>query len=350
MSEWLQFLSQHGACLSLETPRQVITFNGPNINSARDSDFFAPLTDLGLIAVTGDEAAHFLHNQLTNDVENLGSDDVRLAGYCTPKGRLLATLLCWRFGETIMLQLPRQIQTTIQKRLQMFVLRAKAKLRDASDEYVVLGLVGEAASTALEAWFPQSPASPYEKTESEAGTLIRLANADGLPRFQWITSSSIAIEAWPQLTGTLRTAGPSEWRLSEIHAGIPGVTQTTQEQFVPQMINFDLIGGVNFRKGCYPGQEIVARSQYLGKIKRRMLLATVESADATPGMDVFAAVDPGQPCGMIVNAEMCGVNQMDCLVEMKVTANDNGTVYLGAVDGAVLQFKPLPYASSDPAC
>jgi folate-binding protein YgfZ len=349
VNEWLQFLVQQGAGLSDETPPQVLAFDGLGINSTQGSDFAAPLTDLGLIALTGEEAAHFLHNQLTSDVENLGSAEACLAGYCTAKGRLLATLLCWRTGDVIMLQLPRQIQAAVQKRLQMFVLRAKAKLRDASDEYVVLGLAGHAASNALTAWFPQLPAAPYHKQESDAGTLIRVADADGAPRYQWITSSAAAINAWPVLTGTLSAAGPCAWRLSEIHAGVPCVTQATQEQFVPQMINFELIGGVNFKKGCYPGQEIVARSQYLGKLKRRMLLASVASAVARPGTEVFAADDPDQPCGMIVNAEISGANQMDCLVEIKVAAADRGTVHLGAADGAPLQFKPLPYALTDPA-
>lgn len=349
LSEWLQFLVQHGAGISDGTPSQVLSFGGLKTDSAMGGDFVAPLTDLGLIALTGDEAARFLHSQLTNDVENLDCSEVRLGGYCSPKGRLLATLLYWRTADAILLQLPRQIQAPVQKRLQMFVLRAKAKLRDASDEYAVLGLAGDKASKALTEWFPQMPAAPYGKQESDAGTLIRLANADGVPRFQWITASATAIKLWPLLTRTLRAAGPATWRLSEIHAGIPGITQATQEQFVPQMINYELIGGVDFKKGCYPGQEIVARSQYLGKLKRRTLLASVASAIARPGMEVFAAADPDQPCGMIVNAELSGTDQMDCLVEIKVAAADNGAVYLGAANGAALQFKPLPYALPDPA-
>jgi folate-binding protein YgfZ len=341
-NEWLQFLVQHGACLNNETPPLILSFNAREADNTPGSDFAAPLTDLGIIAVTGEEAAHFLHGQLTNNMENMGSAEARLAGYCSPKGRLLATLLCWRSGDALMLQLPRQILAATQKRLQMFVLRAKARLQDVSDEYVVLGMAGYQAEKALTAWFPQLPSSPYQIQESGAGTLIRLTDVDGAPRFQWITSSAVAIEAWPILTRALTPAGPPAWRLSEVRAGIPGVTLATQEQFVPQMINFELIGGVNFKKGCYPGQEIVARSQYRGKLKRRMLLASVASAAARPGTEVFDAADPDQPCGMIVNAEISGTNQMDCLVEMKVEAADD-PVHLGSVNGPVLQFKPLPY-------
>ncbi len=348
-NEWLQFLARHGAALSNEAPLQVLGFTVAQSESAASNDFVAPLTDLGLIEASGEEAARFLHSQLTNDVENLDSAGARLAGYCSPKGRLLATLLYWRRGDTILLQIPRQIQPAVQKRLQMFILRAKVKLRDVSDECVALGLAGNAAGEALTAWFPHLPPAPNAIQESAAGTLIRLADASDAPRFQWIAPLAVAIEAWPVLTRTLRAVAPAAWRLSQIRAGIPLVTQATQEQFVPQMINFELIGGVNFKKGCYPGQEIVARSQYLGKLKRRMLLATVADAQVRPGMEVFSAADPEQPCGMIVNAEASGTNQVDCLVEVKIAAADGNTVHVGTAHGAALQFMPLPYGFPDPA-
>jgi folate-binding protein YgfZ len=131
--------------------------------------------------------------------------------------------------------------------------------------------------------------------------------------------------------------------LSAIHAGVPQVSQPTQEQFVPQMINFELIGGVNFRKGCYPGQEIVARSQYLGKLKRRMALATLDNAAARPGDEVFSSADPDQPCGMIVNAAPNGAGGADVLVEIKLAAIDSAVRH-GSAGGTALSFLPLPYA------
>jgi folate-binding protein YgfZ len=347
--EWQQFLAQHGANFSDEPVSQLLGFNGQGSNLAVNTDFVAPLTDQGVIAWSGEEAATFLHNQLTNDVENLGTAEARLAGYCTPKGRLLATMLIWRTGDQILLQLPKQIQAAIQKRLQMFVLRAKAKSRDASGEFVALGLAGHAVGSSLQTWFPQLPAAPYTKLDAEAGTLIRLADSDGAPRYQWITSAATAMQAWPLLTKHLHATGPQTWRLSEIRAGLPTVNQPTQEQFVPQMINYELIGGVNFKKGCYPGQEIVARSQYLGKLKRRMLLATVSDSQVLPGMEVFASSDPEQPCGMVVNAERSTAGETDCLVEIKLAATEGATVHLGSAQGAILKFKSLPYTLPDPA-
>lgn len=337
---WLQFLERQGA--RLDENGRVSAFEAQPQGDPLKG-FFAPLTDTGLIAATGEEAATFLHNQLTNDVERLGALEARLAGYCSPKGRLLATLLMWKRDDAIVLQLPRQIQAAVQKRLQMFILRSKAKLADITGEVALLGLGGEAAAETLKKWFPDLPASPFAKADSAHGSLIRLPDAFGAPRFQWNAPVALAEQAWPELAARLSPAGTGLWRLAEIHAGIPQVTQATQEQFVPQMVNYELIGGVNFKKGCYPGQEIVARSQYLGKLKRRMLLATVDDEHVAAGTEVFWSADPEQPCGMVVNAERNFHGGTDCLVETKLAATEEGSIHLASASGAVLKFKALPY-------
>ena len=346
-SPWQAFLEQQGAHIEAANGAEVRYF-GTVAAAELPDNFVAPLTDLGLISLSGDDAASFLHNQITNDVEKLDLGTARLAGYCTPKGRLLATFLMWKDAGQIVLQLPRALQPAIQKRLQMFVMRSKAKLADVSEQYVALGLAGNTAAEVLQQWFPQLPAQPYSKIDNENGTLVRVADSRQARRYQWITSVEQAIAAWPALTQKLSAVGTHAWRLTDIYAGVPVITQPTQEQFVPQMINFELIGGVNFKKGCYPGQEIVARSQYLGKLKRRSVLALVDAVDVRAGAEVFSSEDPGQPCGMIVNAEPAGTGKSACLVEIKLAASDNGTIHLGAVDGPVLQLQPLPYELAEP--
>jgi folate-binding protein YgfZ len=344
-SEWLAFLQQQ---------------NAVSAGGGAPADFVAPLTNLGLLAFKGEEAASFLHNQLTNDVEHLGVGEVRLAGYCSPKGRLLATMLIWKHDDAIILLLPRALLPAIQKRLQMFVLRAKVKVQDISDQQAILGLAGDRAAAALQTWFPELPAQPYVKIDNTSGSLMRLADgADGIARYQWIAVNGTAIAAWPQLRITLEAAGEAAWKLGDIQAGVPQITAATQEKFVPQMINFELIGGVNFKKGCYPGQEIVARSQYLGKLKRRMMLATIEgvSDDAAaaiqPGVEIFSSADPEQPCGTIVNAEIDGSDggndniRISCLTEIKLTAPEAGSVHVGSASGPMLHFHPLPYSLAD---
>jgi folate-binding protein YgfZ len=350
MTDWTSTLASLGARFHQDEASQVEDFGRVLTTGDLAAGFVCAVTDLGLIAVAGEDAAAYLHAQLTNDVAHLGLDEARLAGYCTPKGRLLATFLTWRTGDDIFLQLPRALQAAVQKRLAMFVLRSKAKLRDATHEpshAAVLGLGGVAAAEVLRAVVGALPAAPYGKIDSESGTVIRLADACGAPRYLWLTSPDVAGAALPALRDKLALGGNAAWRLSGIHAGVPQVTQPTQEQFVPQMINFELVGGVNFRKGCYPGQEIVARSQYLGKLKRRMALATVANAAVRPGDEVYAADDPGQPAGMVVDAAPNGIDGSDVLVELKLAALD-GAVSHGAAGGTLLRFLPLPYPVQDP--
>ncbi|GGY00803.1 folate-binding protein [Massilia dura] len=312
-------------------------------SAALAAGFVAPVTDLGLIAFTGDDSASFLHSQLTNDVEHLGTGEVRLAGYCSPKGRLMASFLMWRDEQSVYLQLARDIQPAIQKRLQMFVLRARTKAADVTDARVVLGLGGALAETVLQTWFDALPPAPYTKLDHPLGTLLRVADAFGAPRYLWLAMPDTVATVAPELADRLVVGGNEAWRLSDIHAGVPLVAAATQEQFVPQMINFELLGGVSFKKGCYPGQEIVARSQYLGKLKRRTALATIDDAAVTPGTEVFAPADPGQPCGMVVNAAPNGSGGVDALVEMKLDALEGGDVRARAADGPALAFQPLPY-------
>ena len=355
MQSWINFLEQQGARFATPPSLAIEVFaDGPNADAPPFTNFMAPLTEYGLIAATGADAASFLHNQLTNDVEKLDAAQARLAGYCTPKGRLMATFLVWKSGESILLQLPSALLPALQKRLSMFILRAKAKLNDASTQQVQIGLAGPAAVTILQQWFNDMPAKPYAVVHAAAGTLMRLADtasiddarAAGVARYLWITDEGSAQAAWPQLRAVLQPAGADAWYLSDIRAGVPVITGPTQEQFVPQMINFEAVGGVNFQKGCYPGQEIVARSQYLGKLKRRMMPATVASATVAAGSEVFSSADPTQACGMVVNAAPNAPGSSACLVEIKLAALD-ASVHLDTIDGPMLTFHALPYALSD---
>jgi folate-binding protein YgfZ len=345
MNHWIEHLATQGARFHPDSPTQIEDFGRVAAKADLEPGFVAAVTDQGLIAVAGEDAASFLHSQLTNDVEHLGTSEARLAGYCTPKGRLQASFLMWRDADAVYLQLPRAIQPPLQKRLSMFVLRAKAKLRDATDEprhAAVLGLGGAAAGAALRECVGSLPEAPYAKVDGDAGTVIRLADAFGHARYLWLTTQGAAIDALPRLRATLALAGNAAWRLASIHAGVPQITLPTQEQFVPQMINYELLGGVNFKKGCYPGQEIVARSQYLGKLKRRMALATLADAAAQAGDEVYSVADPEQPSGMIVNAAPNGAGGADALVEIKLAALE-GEVRHGSAGGTKLDFLPLPY-------
>ncbi|WP_341312194.1 folate-binding protein [Paraburkholderia sp. IMGN_8] len=305
---------------------------------------YMPLTQFGVIDVTGDDAASFLHSQLTNDTQHLDAANARLAGYCSAKGRLLASFLTWRSGETIRLLVSKDVHAAVQKRLSMFVLRAKAKLVDASGELAVVGLAGD-VRRALSNVFDALPDGVHVQVDGAAGSLIRVPDALDRLRYLWIGPKAEIEARLPLLDGKLKRVSPAVWDWLDIRAGEPRITQPVVEQFVPQMVNFDVLGAVNFRKGCYPGQEVVARSQYRGTIKRRTSLANVagELDTVRAGAELFHSDDPGQPCGMVVNAASAPEGGIDVLVEIKLAALENGSVHLGAADGPGLRFLALPY-------
>lgn len=318
IAPWLEFLST-----------QEVTLEPADMHGG----MVAALTHLGVLAVSGADAETFLHSQLTNDVQELSLGAMHLGGYCSPKGRLLATLLIWKSNDGVMLVMPRELLPGIQKRLQMFVLRSKVTIADVSEQMV---LIGAAAPDAQDIGFSDA-----------LGLNAVWPSAAGLQRALWMGPLESAMRLWETLSAKLSPMNASHWRWLDIRAGLPMVVEATREQFVPQMVNFDLIGGVNFRKGCYPGQEIVARSQYLGKLKRRMLLASTQTDIAAAGMEIFSEADPGQPCGLVVNAEKNPTGAWDLLVEIKLDAAQT-PVHLAEANGALLQFSEMPYVIRDP--
>lgn len=288
------------------------------------------LAHWGVIRASGADAATFLHGQLTQDVEHLGPDSARLAGFCSPKGRLLASFVIWRPSpDEVLLACSADLLPAALKRLSMFVLRARCKLVDASGDVALWGVAGHAARESLGA---AASIGPWQGAAVGAAHVIRLPDADGQPRWLWAAAPSDA-PALPPLD-------PNAWDALEVRAGIARVVARTADQFVPQMLNYEIVGGVDFRKGCYPGQEVVARSQYRGTIKRRALRFDTD-AEASPGDEVFAAGDPSQPAGMVANAAREASGSV-LLVELKLAAAGD-TLHLRSPDGPLLRRAALPY-------
>ncbi|MEO8807735.1 MAG: folate-binding protein, partial [Burkholderiaceae bacterium] len=291
----------------------------------------ARLTHLGVIGARGADAAKFLQGQLTNDVVTLGTAKARLAGFCSAKGRLQASfIIASAAADEFTLVCAASVLPATLKRLSMFVLRAQCKLRDATAEAPLWGLVGDTASAQV------GDLPVWGRREGAGAVTIRLPDAAGVARCIVIGPSEEQVAAWFPAPLDL-------WRWLEVQSGVPTIEAATVEQFVPQMLNYEIVGGVDFQKGCYPGQEIVARSQYRGTIKRRMFLFDVDVA-ASPGQEVFHDADTSQPAGMVVNAAPRPVGAgWSALVEVKLAALDAGTLHLGAPDGASLRLGTLPY-------
>ena len=341
-SAWRDFLLERGARIEAAA---VSHFGDATaeLRAARDGGVVAPLVHLGLIACGGEDAQAFLHGQLSNDVKQLTPVRSEYAAYCSAKGRMLANFLVWQEDQAYYLQLARSLLPAVQKRLGMFVLRAKVKLVDASELRPVLGLAGSAAATALRELFPALPQQAHQVVHDPAnGTLIALPGA----RFQLVAELESAKRLWHKLAAVLRPVGAPCWEWLEIRNGLPLITPATQEQFVPQMANMELIGAVNFQKGCYPGQEIVARTQYLGQLKRRMVLAHVAGeVMPQPGEELFSSALDGQASGMVVNAQAAPDGGYDLLAVMQTASITQATVHFKSVDGPALCIQPLPYSA-----
>lgn len=310
-----------------------------DLAAARDGLVVADLSHWGLIALAGEDAQTFLHGQITNDLRSLGSDKAVFAAYCSAKGRMLANFLVFKRGGDILLMLPEALRESLQKRLTMFILRSKVKARDAGAEWVRLGLSGPGAEALLTEVLAVPPAAGImAMTHTDDAFVVRLGDA----RFDIFVAPAQAAELWQRLAAKARPVAAAAWDWLMVDAGIPAILPETQDQFVPQMANMVELGGVNFQKGCYPGQEIVARSQYLGTQKRRLYLAHV-AAGARPGDPVYSADLAGQVAGMVVNAAAAPGGGSDLLAVMQISSFEAGDVHLGAADGTALEFRPLPY-------
>ena len=291
------------------------------------------LTDWGVIRAVGEDARAFLHGQLTQDMLKLDSTSARLAGYCSAKGRLLASFVVWQRGPAeILLACSADLLPATLKRLSMFVLRAKCKLSDASADLPLFGLAG---ATVQQSLGPASPAHAWGRAAVDSADIVRLPDAAGIPRFLWAGEPSPALPA----------LSPEAWAWLEVQSGVVRIVAATAEQFVPQMVNLEVVGGVNFQKGCYPGQEVVARSQYRGTLKRRAFLFDSDG-EARPGLELYSSLDPEQPAGMVAAAAAFpdASGRYALLAETKLAALEAPAVlHLGSTSGPVLRPTALPY-------
>ncbi|MBV7417455.1 folate-binding protein [Comamonas sp. CMM03] len=286
----------------------------------------ATLTHLGVIRAQGADAANFLHGQLTQDFALLDTQHARLAAYCSAKGRMLASFIGFKTGpEEILLLCSQDLLPAMLKRLSMFVLRAKCKLSDATADFALYGLAGDSATQAT------GNAAPWTLRSVDAVHVVQLYPAGETPRALWVAPAGSPLPAGPALDS-------AAWLWSEVASGIATLSLPVQEQFVPQMLNYESVGGVNFKKGCYPGQEVVARSQFRGTLKRRAYIVHAEQP-LTVGAEVFAASDAEQPVGMVVQSAAAPAGGFDAIVSLQIASTDEA---LNA-GGVALALQPLPY-------
>lgn len=301
----------------------------PVSSTTHDLRGVCALPTLGVIAADGEDAVRFLQGQLTQDVALMGEHEARLAAFCSAKGRMLASfVIIKRSPERLLLVCSRDLLAATLKRLQMFVLRAKVKLADASDAHAVFGLAGDAVPAGL-------PAAPWSHLAAGDASAVRLYPGAGTARALWVGPAG---EAPP---GALLPE--ADWAFLDAASGVATLTQPVVEAFVPQMLNYESVGGVNFKKGCYPGQEVVARSQFRGTLKRRAYVAQA-SAAVQPGQELFHPADAEQPVGTVVQAAADPAGGWRAIVSMQTSAADGQPLRAGE---ASLTLLPLPYPLLD---
>ena len=321
---------------------RVTHFGDPEaeLRAAAAGTILADLSHSGLIRLCGPDREEFLQAQLSNDVTQLDLSRAQYSAYCSAKGRMLASLLLWQEEQAHFLQLAADLSEAIRKRLGLFVMRAKVSLEDAAGDLARIGCAGPKARAFLAQCGLTPPSAPLGVWHSDGATLIALS-AD---RFELAIGLDRAPALWNGLAALARPVGARVWEQLDIAAGIPTVTVLSQDQFIPQMLNYDAIGGVSFQKGCYPGQEIVARTRYLGKLKRRMVLANVLSrAEPMPGDELYSEQIVGSPCGTVVNCAPSPNGGFDLLAVAQIESIQAHTLHLKSLEGPALTLLPLPY-------
>lgn len=330
---WQRFLEDQGA--SIANARLPIA-------GEASGNLLVDLSHCALIRVSGSDALSFLHKQFINDVTGLPRQRSQLNGYCTPKGRLIATFRLLHYGDSVLLLLPSSMASVLTGRLKPYVLRDDVRFEIWPNDLVAIGCAGPDAAAALAAAMPQVPAEAGDIVDHGAIRVLRLAGPT--PRFELIGDVASIQSLWKTLrtAGTL-PAGAEAWDALNIQSGTPLIYPETTELFLPQMINLDLLQGVSFRKGCFPGQEVVARTQHRGQIKRRMYYAHARIDTPPPAGTAVHSADGSETGTVVAAARVAAEPGVAMLAVLPIGLFERTTVHLYDTAGPGIDQRPLPY-------
>ncbi len=341
--QWRAHLLDAGAVVQGD---RIESFGDPQqeIQAAATSNIVADLSSFSLIRVHGDDIVTFLQGQLTNDIRLVDESHSQLSAYCNPKGRVLAIFRIFTQAQHYLLQLPAPLRDTILTRLRMYVLRADVQLVSADKELQRIGVAGPQAPAAVNAQLGIVPESDAACITKDDLTVLRLPGIQ--PRFEIVTTLATAKRLWEGFGQDCRAVGAPAWAWLDIMAGLPNVYRETSEAFIPQMINLELLDGVSFGKGCYTGQEIVARMQYLGKLKQRMYRVHVFTTHQVPrpGDTIQSSDLPGHTVGTVVDARCSPESGYDMLAVIYKSSVQEGSLHLSGDPEARLSIEDLPYS------
>ena len=351
--DWQDFLLARGAVPG-PGPGCTASFGDPAGErlAAASSAVLCDLSHMGVIGFAGDDAQVFLQGQLTCDVREATARASRPGALCTPKGRALATFRLWQDDAGYCMQLPRAHLEAVRKHLSMYVLRAKVRVSDRSADTVRLGVAGPQAAIRVAGALGLAP-----EGLSVAGTIVTSGSVQvlclGPERFELVAPCAEGPALWTTLAAASMPAGEPAWRWASIMAGEAWLHEATQDQFVPQMLDLDLTGGIGFSKGCYTGQEIVARTQYLGRLKQRLYRGRLlqpqagEAGLPAPGTSLFSVDMEGQATGTVVESALAPDGAIDLLAVVRTESAHATTLHVGSLSGPALH--PLAAVHPDVA-
>ena len=341
-NEWEQFLLNINATIENNT---VTSFglSRDEEHAAYSKVVLADLSHYSVIRANGEDVVDFLQGQLSNDIKLVDENSGQLSAYCNPKGRILANFRIFKREENYFLRMRADISDATLKRLRMFVMRSKVELIDCSDELSRMGIAGGNSPQALSNLFKNLPQKTDDSITENGITLVKLAGP--LARYEAYGSLDKIKELWEILQKEASTIGENSWNLLTIRAAIPEIVSETVEAFVPQMVNLQAINSLSFTKGCYPGQEVVARMHYLGKLKRRLFICSAET-DTLPisGESIMTSDENEQKVGQIVSASWSDGKNIEFLAVLQIEKAEKEPLHIALSTGPAIQFIDLPYS------
>ncbi len=324
--------------------KQWQDFSARQSSELASENFICDADDIGLILVNGEDAREFLQNQLSNDIALIDESSFQLSSYSTPKGRMLGVFQVLQISNGYILVTTRTMVLPLMERLYHFIVHSRVKLADASDHFARFVIQTNQSEIINHPLLAKAPNASFQ---NDSVISLQFARLNEQHRYLILClSAEETIKLWDQFSANLQIASFKAWRLAEIKSGVPVIYPSTVEEFVLQMANLNALGGVSFQKGCYPGQEIVARMQYLGKLKRRMFLAELETRQLpSPGDDLVAAgKEVVDGSGKVVDAQFDQNGLCHCLYIAQIAKAEAGSLQLLGQPDTPIRNIDLPYS------
>jgi len=344
-TDWKNYLLSKGAELTEDAAFRFDEHTTDN-QKAENTDIICDISQFSTLVVAGDDAVDFMQGQFTNDITQVDENNSQLNAFCNNKGRMTANFRLFKYQQNYFFSVRNNLVEASIEHLQNYILRSQVVVQDVSEQLIHLGVSGKNAEKLLAPFIEISNREIDGVSFNNDYVAICVAGtqADKNPRYEIFCSLEHAKALWDAISAQAEVVNSSSWDYLNIQAGLPFIDSNTSEEFVPQMVNMDLINGVSFTKGCYTGQEIVARMHYLGKLKKRCYKVFVDSEDRpTAGDKLFAEnARAGQNTGMIIQAEKNPQAGYDALAVIQI-ADTGSKLFLNDADGAAVTVKKLPY-------